>query len=273
MRIWIMSDLHLDVGHNNAQISFKLPDSRPEHDVVVIAGDICEDMVKGVKWIRESGFSAPVIYVGGNHEFYRTKIDTNRLKALKEVRGSDDIHILQDSWVEIDGVRFIGATLWTDYCLDGEPMQKLAMRHAEECMNDHRFIRYAAGGYRKWHPDDCLREHQQSVEYIRHMLSEPFDGQQVVVTHHAPSIKSVSPEYKRDLLNGAFASNLDQEVDRADLWIHGHVHTAFDYRIGNGRVVCNPRGYAYHNEHTNFDPSKVVEVVASGTREPAEEGV
>lgn len=260
MKLWIFSDLHIDVGHNDPRVAFRFSEPRPEHDAVVIAGDIREDMVKGVKWIANSGFDKPVVYVGGNHEFYRTKIDRNREKALDEAVKHSNIHVLQDSHVDIDGVRFIGATLWTDYCVYGEPYRELAMRHAGEGMNDHRLIRLAKAGYRKWLPRDCVEEYRESAAYIRHILGEPFDGPKVVVTHHAPSPKSIPQEFAGDLLSCAFASDLEAEVDRADLWVHGHIHTANDYIIGDGRVVCNPRGYAYHNEHTGFNPSLVVDV-------------
>lgn len=253
-----MSDLHIDVGHNTRP--FAMPDPRPDHDVVVIAGDIREDMKKGVTWIANNGFTKPVIYVGGNHEFYRSSRDRGLEKAQAEAAKHPNIHILQDSCVDIGGVRFIGATLWTDYKLMRADNQQLAMLTAESNMNDHRLIRFARGNYRPWLAKDCLAEHEQSRRYIDLMLGEPFDGPRVVVTHHAPAMKSIDPRFWGDLLNAAFASHLDELIDRADLWIHGHVHHAHDYRMGDGRVVCNPRGYVGFGEQSGFDPSLVIEL-------------
>ena len=67
----------------------------------------------------------------------------------------------------------------------------------------------------------------------------------VIVTHHAPSLRSISPVFDQDLLNAAFASALDEMVAASEvpLWVHGHTHHCVDYRIGNTRVVSNQRGY------------------------------
>jgi Icc-related predicted phosphoesterase len=94
------------------------------------------------------------------------------------------------------------------------------------------------------------------------MLAQPFAGKTVVVTHHAPSSKSVPPRYAHDLLTPAFASNLDvlMDGDRTALWIHGHMHDPFDYEICGTRVVCNPRGYAPNALTPDFRPDWVVEI-------------
>lgn len=253
-----MSDLHLDVGGQDARFSFRLPVDRPKHDAVIIAGDICEDAVKAVRWIANAGFKKPVLFVPGNHEFYRKAIDKNLTDAAAEAALHDHIHLLHRDVVVIGGVRFIGVTMWTDYELMGD--RKLAMLHARQSMNDHRMIRYASKGYRRWLPEDCAEEHRAARDFLDVVLGLPFHGPTVVVTHHAPSIKSVHERYNGDLLNSAFASHMDDFVDRAKLWVHGHIHHAVDYRIGDGRVICNPRGYAYCNESTGFDPVKVVDV-------------
>jgi predicted phosphodiesterase len=260
MRLWIFSDLHIDVCHNDARYDFRLPEDRPEHDVVVIAGDIREGMAKSVRWIANNGFIKPVIFVAGNHEFYRTERDRELEKALKEAALYHNIFVMQDSHVDIDGVRFVGATLWTDYRLDGDRWRELAMHAARDMMNDHHLIRLASAGYRRWLPKDCAAEHERSVAYITSMLDLSCELAKIVVTHHAPSKKSIGPDHIGSALNPAFASNLDHLVDRADLWVHGHVHNCSDYTIGDGRVVCNPRGYPTNAEWSGFDPSFVVEI-------------
>lgn len=259
MRLWAMSDLHLDVRKTVAP--FVLPDPRPACDVVVIAGDIREDMSKGIKWVAAQDFGVPVVVVGGNHEWYRNTRDKGLAKGLTEAAKHPNIHLLQDDFVDIGGVRFIGATLWTDYLLDGEGHREIAMLMAEQMMNDHRAIRLARADYRPWLPRDCAQEHQISAAYIKLQLSVGgFDGPRVVVTHHAPSYKSIDPRYVSSAINGAFASNLDHLVDKADLWLHGHVHHTKDYRIGDGRVVCNPRGYVGFGEQSGFDPVLTIDV-------------
>jgi Icc-related predicted phosphoesterase len=261
MKLWITSDLHVDVAPGLA-----LPDPRPEHDVVVIAGDILEDMHKGVHWIASSGLNdKPVIYVAGNHEFYRQAIDKNRVKALNEADKHRNIHILQDSYIDVDGVRFIGSTLWTDYCLYGDAFAWQSYTAAQAGMNDHRLIRVAKNGFAKFRTKDAYNEHVASRRFIEAALSQPFDGARVVVTHHAPSAKSIDLErFAGDVLNGAYASNLDHLVDKADLWIHGHIHKVSDYRIGDGRVICNPRGYEGLGELSGYDPSLTIDVTHAG---------
>jgi calcineurin-like phosphoesterase family protein len=82
----------------------------------------------------------------------------------------------------------------------------------------------------------------------------------VVITHHAPSRQSVQPRYRDDLLTAAFASDLDDLVTKAALWVHGHLHAPADYRLGDCRVVANPRGYVGIGEDRDFNPALVVEI-------------
>ena len=260
MKIWLMSDMHVDIRAKTCP--FVLPNPRPEHDVVVIAGDIRANMVKGVRWIANSGFSKPVLYVAGNHEFYGRKIDTEIAKAKAEAALYSNIHVLENDKIDIGGVRFIGATLWTDYRLQREVNRRWAMDAAEQGMNDHRYIRVAAKSFGRFKPYDALKLHEQSVEYIRVQLCDiPFDGPKVVISHHAPSVRSIGDSFRftGDLLNAAYASHLDDLVDRATLWTHGHSHVNVDYMCGDGRVVTNQRGYN-NGEDNGFDPQFVIEV-------------
>lgn len=260
MKIWLMSDMHVDINHNLRP--FSLPDPRPDHDVVVIAGDIRANMVKGVRWIANNGFDRPVLYVAGNHEFYGRTIDVEIGKAKAEAAPYPHIHVMENDTVTIGGVRFIGATLWTDYRLMREDNQRWAMDAAEQGMNDHRYIRVAAKQYGRFKPYDALKLHEESRDYIRvQLLDIPFDGRKVVVTHHAPSIRSIGPRFSMsgDLLNCAYASHLDDLVDRCALWVHGHTHVNVDYTRGDGRVVTNQRGYNNGSDN-GFDPAFVVEV-------------
>jgi Icc-related predicted phosphoesterase len=94
-------------------------------------------------------------------------------------------------------------------------------------------------------------------------LDESFAGKTVVVTHMAPSMKSVSDRHAQDMVSAAYASNLEELASQADLWIHGHMHESFDYQIGDCRVICNPCGYktrAGLPENTNFDPNLIIEL-------------
>jgi predicted phosphodiesterase len=156
MRAWIFSDLHLDA---NARSPFVLTQERPDHDVVIIAGDICQGLERGVDWIIAQALNRkPVIYVPGNHEYYGFDFQ-ERHERVGTAAKQRNIHVLDRESVTIDGMHFLGATLWTDYCLFGDAMAEAAVQRAEAIMNDHRRIRCNS---RRWTANDAASEHRRS---------------------------------------------------------------------------------------------------------------
>lgn len=230
MKIGILSDLHLPSGGAR-------PWPAQAGDVMVLAGDIGVG-TSGVAWAKRV-FTCPVIYVPGNHEYYGQDMDVLNRELRDYCRGSN-IHVLNDATTVIGGVRFIGCTLWTDFALYGTIGE--SARLAANGLNDYRVIGKNGGALM---PADTRALHLTSRAYLERTLADPFDGSTVVVTHHAPSARSVAPRFSGDPLNPAFASDLESVVasSGAALWIHGHVHDSFDYVIGQSRVVCNPAGY------------------------------
>ena len=111
-------------------------------------------------------------------------------------------------------------------------------------------------------PDACAARFATHAAWLAARLDEPHDGATVVVTHHAPSRRSIHPRFAGTLLNVCFASDADHLGGRPALWIHGHVHDSFDYDLRGTRVVCNPRGYARDGvpENPAFDPDLCIEV-------------
>lgn len=252
LSLWVFSDLHVDI---NRSMPFELPQSQPAHDVVIIAGDIREGVADGVDWIATNGLNrVPVIYVAGNHEFYGHDRHEELARGRIAASGVDNIHILERDAVTIAGVRFLGCTLWTDYDLYGDAEQ--AMRDAGKFLSDHVTIQ---NGPRNWSPSDARAEHVESRGWLETMLAVPHDGATVVITHHVPTEFSVSPRFRANRITPAFASNLDALVTQADVWVHGHTHAAFDYPLGDCRVINNPRGYV-PREQTGFRADLVVEV-------------
>ncbi|CAN1724882.1 protein of unknown function [Hyphomicrobium sp. 1Nfss2.1] len=251
MRAWIFSDLHIDV---NARTPWEIPEPRPEHDVVIIAGDICQGLGRGVRWIAEHGLDGkPVIYVPGNHEYYGFDFDAERAAGRAAAEQFPNIHVLDRDVVAIDGIVFLGATLWTDYRLFGERSVDAAMMRAERTMNDHRAIRRQD---RLWEASDALAEYELSAKWLDMQLAA-HSGGCVVITHTAPSLRSIAAQYQADLLSAAFASNLDHVVERTRLWVHGHTHATRDYQLGECRVVSNPRGYTRFDEDVGFKPAQI----------------
>jgi predicted phosphodiesterase len=248
MKIHVLSDLHLEFA------PFEAPAT--DADVVVLAGDT-HPGTRGLAWAREAFPTQPVIYVCGNHEFYGQSIPKHQNRLRDLARGTN-VHLLDNESLSIAGVRFLGCTLWTDFALFGDP--RIAGYEATQRMTDFRRIRLDPR-YQRLRSVDACALHHQSRRWLQAELSAQVAGPTVVVTHHAPSPRSLPDENREQLLSAAYASDLDEFVatSRASIWIHGHMHEACTYRLGATRVVCNPRGYPDEVNH-GFDAGLLVEV-------------
>ncbi|MDE1887177.1 MAG: metallophosphoesterase family protein [Gammaproteobacteria bacterium] len=253
MRLNILSDLHLRQGG--------LAPPRTSTDAVILAGDVARPE-QAIAWARE--FHRPVIYVPGNHEFYGSSLPA-ALAQLQSLATGTDIHVLDRQVLVLDGVRFLGATLWTDFMLAEERLaRERAMAEATRLVRDFSVIDSTEHPGTKFTPLESIQVFRQHAEWLRERLADPFDGPTVVITHHAPSPRSIHLRFAGSLLNGAFVSDLEPLMgrERVVLWVHGHTHDSFDYTVRGTRVLCNPRGYARDgvNENAFFDPGLVVDV-------------
>ena len=294
MKIRILSDLHLEfdleAAHQTRLRDHDAP--RPRYlawdpgntpaDVLVLAGDILtwdmmygymnKDEKSGLIYTHFEGWFADrcedydlVIWVPGNHCYYDGRFVniqkgfaewTTKINEVAQVKGYKGKLIVGDRFTVMhNDVKFICATLWTDF-MRGNP---IIMNQIQNGLNDYNRINFK--DHRLITPQ-ILEEHQQSRAFIEQELN--YDGKIVVVSHHAPSYQSVHPNFRGDVLNYAYFSDLDHLVERATLWCHGHTHSSFDYRIGEdlskGQVVCNPRGYYPEGLNLEFDPNKVVDI-------------
>lgn len=243
--------------------------------MIVVAGDVDAGFDTGTyrlfsEMLRSSP-QAHIIYVPGNHEFYGKDILAFR-DELRKFCGSvsaggefEDgldkrFHLLDNDKVIINQVRFLGSTLWTNFELFNESQKQSCMEEAARRLNDFHYIKIDG---RRFTPQDSIDLHEQAVQWLEMKLKEPFEGETVVVTHHAPSFASVVPHYQHDPLSACYASKLDHLMGYSKLWLHGHTHSSLDYEIEGTRIVCNPRGYA-RNEHSNenrsFQPAMVISV-------------
>lgn len=248
MKIRILSDIHLGFG------PFEPP--RMDADVVVLAGDIGLG-VRGVEWANEA-FQVPVVYVPGNHEFYLQEIGS-ALNAMRRA-AAEHVHVLSNDSVEICGVRFLGATLWTDFDLYGHARGIEARRLARCVMPDFSCIRLNGGPFT---PEASVALHAASRDWLESALRDGDPERTVVVTHHAPHARSIAPRFQSgpmSVLNPAFASDLDRLMGYSALWVHGHTHDSFDYRVGPMRVVCNPRGYVDEELNPRFSQNMGVDL-------------
>lgn len=254
MKIQVMSDLHLTVA--------PFEPSPTDADLIVLAGDIARPD-QAIAFAR--GLGKPVVYVAGNHEFYGGSLTGTyaRLKAL--ARGSE-VHVLEREVAVIGGTRFLGTTLWTDFAgFERDSEREAAIALAMRLVRDFSRIRLDDERQALLTPLDCADEFRRSAVWLDAMLAQPFDGPTVVVTHHAPSLRSIKPQFVDSPLNPCFVSDAEHLIvgGRAALWIHGHMHDGSDYVVDGGtRVLCNPRGYSARgvNENRSFDAACVVAV-------------
>lgn len=271
MKVGLVSDLHINVQ------DIELPGG----DVLIVAGDtleighlrLAENTGRNVfladryrRFINEEFAKYNrVIYICGNHEYYHGYYDTSR-NALKAELPSN-VHFLENESVELDGVHFWGATMWTNMH-GGNP---LTMETVQNGLNDFRLIKFEhshqKNGYwtSRFTVHDAIREYNYSVQQLKSFLADHQDDKVVVVTHHAPSALSVNPKYKEDYhLNGGYHNHLEDLImDNTQIkyWVHGHMHDPVDYTIGETRVLANPRGYAgYEHNAEIFNPGFTFEV-------------
>jgi predicted phosphodiesterase len=253
MKLHVLSDLHLSVSDLARPIA--------DADVVVLAGDIARPR-DAIPWAL--GFGKPVVYVPGNHEFYGSSLDAT-LAELKSLSRGSAVHVLDDDELLLGGVRFLGSTLWTDMQLYGSGAEgEAAIDAGRRMMRDFARIRASAAGDALFTPADAMARHARHRAWLEQRLATRHAGPTVVVTHHAPSPRSIAERFAGSPLNACFVSDAEALLagERVALWVHGHTHDSFDYTLNGTRVVCNPRGYAKDgvNENARFDAGLVVQV-------------
>ncbi len=281
MKLHILSDLHFEFGKWPKHADVNAIDA----DVTILAGDIGVGL-EGLQWALT--IERPVIYVMGNHEFYGQRPMNDLWRKACEKADGTHVRLLENESVLIDDphhvgerVRFLCATLWTDFSILGEDRKQECMDAAAREMTDYNAIYVSRRGHAVGEPGFTTRHqgdrltprktlslHQESRSFLEKELARPPDSEgaletwqkTVVVTHHAPSALSLADRQAAAALDAAFVSALDHLVGHVDVWVHGHTHVPVDYRIGTGRVVSNPRGYAGREVVSEFDPTFVIEI-------------
>ena len=250
MRLYVLSDLHLE------HAPFTVPEV--EADVVVLAGDIAPGTA-GIDWMFSHLSGRTILYVAGNHEYYGHDLP-GLIPRLRHAASGSDIHVLENDSVVIDGVRFVGCSLWSDFDFAGSENRANSMRVCERLVNDYKRIR-ATEHDRPLRAQDTRELHLSSRAWLASRLASPHDGPTVVITHHAPLVRERPENPLMAAVGGAFASDLSglMDGDSASLWIFGHIHRAVDTQVNGTRVLSNQRGYP-HEPAIGFDPALVVEI-------------
>lgn len=237
MLINIISDIHDDIGECKYS---HLPEFHKDADIVLYCGDM------GPRFFREIEGNKKFFGVKGNHYYY----DNNKFKR------DGRVEIL-----EFDRYVFLATTLWTDFKYGGD--QKDNMYLSQHRMNDYYWIKYKN---RLLSPKDILEEHLMSKSNLQWQLDKYKHKRCVVITHHAPSPKSIPKKYEGKQINCAYLSEMEDFIKdnpQIVLYAHGHMHSSCNYKIGHCRVVCNPRGYEKYAgiiENKSFNPKLIIEI-------------
>ncbi|MEN9904862.1 MAG: hypothetical protein RLZZ555_1427 [Pseudomonadota bacterium] len=271
MRLQLLSDLHLEANPDF------VAEPAPGADLLVLAGDVGSYQARSAGAMSEpdwglqrfsplpqyAGWPTPVLFVPGNHEYDGLDFD----QAHAGLRAACDrlgIIWLEREQLLLDGVRFLGTTLWADYDALAQGLDLArALQQRGKAFRAANFYLEKMGTRRSGSLFDAAAMREQALlcqAWLEQALARPHEGPTVVVTHFAPSLRSADPRYGRTPGTAGFCNALDGWMEQADLWLHGHLHCAHDYRVGRCRVVANPLGYASKNEQRDFMPALCLEV-------------
>ncbi|WP_066261626.1 metallophosphoesterase [Hydrogenophaga flava] len=273
MKLQLLSDLHLETDASFAATP------AAGADLLVLAGDIGsyqkrrdDSVMDEADWglrrfsplPQHGGWPTPVLFVPGNHEYDNLDWD----EAHADLRRACDrlgIAWLERETLQIDGVRFIGTTLWSDYdaLAPTGTTETERLRLREKAFRAANFYLHKMAGLRGGALFDAAAMRELALEcqdWLREALAQPHDGPTVVVTHFAPTLHSADPRYGLAPGTAGFCNALDDLLPLADLWLHGHLHCATDVQVGRCRIVANPLGYARKGEQNDFRPTLTVNV-------------
>jgi len=245
MKALILSDLHIAFGNYKVR--------EVDADVILIAGDSCEGWAAANMYEHMCREGYKVIFVAGNHEYYGKKFsDVNDYWKRMQDRCNGNFYFLDNEVLELDGIRFVGTTLWSEIT----PQHELAVLQS---MSDYRWI-YFKNKKAPVLPEQINALHMQAKAFLNDQLQQG----DILMLHHAPSWASVPEQYIGDPLNDAYVGNIETIIlhKKPKLVLHGHIHTSVDYMIGdNTRVISTPRGYVGHAEYNkHFDPKFVIKL-------------
>lgn len=254
MKIAVLSDWHLET------CTGFYPEIVLEAgtDVFVVAGDVHNhgysvavigELLRHRHVRRVDGGKFQVIFVPGNHDFYWAEYNQALHRMLSWAKGQDvvkNLHVLHDSSTVVEGVEFVGTTLWTDFGGDQD--------FASSCtraISDFRLIDMWNPGV-KISPEDVQALNERATNFLQSRLigSDDSASRRVVVTHFCPTRLLDHPKYVGSPLKRYFHADIPATwFALADLWIFGHTHHDEDVEIYGSRVVASQMGYPGEKQH------------------------
>lgn len=269
MRIQLVSDIHLEF--DNGVENFSLP--KTDADLIVLAGDIGLTSQKYFDWVLKQTEGKQAVMVLGNHEFYGDRIFNVKKRWIEALNGTH-VTLLDNDYIDVGAFRILGGTLWTNFQLHGLENLENITSYVNTRLNDYSSIRVDENI--KWlrritqvpyfTPKKSYQYFEETYRFLKKSLFDmektSNDKRSIIVSHHAPSSKSLNHFRHDERLKNAYASNLEPFIRRFKpaLWIHGHHHESVDYLVDQTRVISNPRGYAPQRLNSLFDPRLVIEV-------------
>jgi Icc-related predicted phosphoesterase len=267
MKLQLLSDLHLE---NNPDF---LARPAPQADLLILAGDIGSyqngsRLADGDFGLRRfsprHGWPTPVLYIPGNHEYDAADFDATH-ERLRALCAQLDIRWLERESLVLDGVRFVGTTLWSDFDAMVRPTDThtQALRKRGKAFRAANYYLSKAATTRNGAPFMAEEMREQALvcgQWLAQALAIPYDGPTVAVTHFAPTLASADPRYGLTPGTAGFCNSLDDLLPSAQLWLHGHLHCAFDYVKDGCRIIANPLGYADKGEQDEFRPELTITV-------------
>jgi Icc-related predicted phosphoesterase len=260
MKFILGSDFHLEEEKSHNIPCSILPE--PDTDFIVLAGDVGEGF-SHIDWLKEAsdkyckGKKTEIIYLPGNHCFYNSYVGKKEI-LIKERLENYHVHVINEGYLEVGDYVFICATLWTDFSLFPDRVKEAKMDY-QATMIDRKKVK--GRGRKKLFENNMQKLSIENIRFIRQTLERFKNKKCIVVTHHAPSIKSIPDELQDDIDAVCYANNLEELIltnPQIKVWCHGHIHHSSDYYIGSTRIICNPfKGMWYEDEwaNQNWNPS------------------
>lgn len=266
MKIQFFSDAHVDI--NRIQNPEEFLNTSEKVDFFLDAGDTGSFTATNLFYKNKFWEKKNVNFISGNHLGYDSSITLE--KAEEALRNdfflANNISFLQNSEKKLSkNLSVLGTTLWTDFNVFNTKENNLKKFCMEKCLksiNDYNQIRFNENCF--FSPKQSINLFNISMHFLNKKISQNKNKKFIILTHHAPSLKSCSNTYKDNVISSAFCSNLEDFIEKHSnkilIWIHGHMHNTSSYKIKNTYIFCNPLGYKRFNENSGFISNAILDI-------------
>ncbi len=240
MKAGVVSDLHFELQQDGGLTLLKeLHRNLGGIDILILAGDVSEsrDIITHLEFL--CGLFKEVVFVLGNHDLFHGSFSSVR-KDLKD-RAPKNLHFLDNEVYEVGGRRLVGSTMFYPHHWDNQ------FHHRD--MADFEWI--------KGFVNDVYAENATAQYFLKTTVRRD----DIVITHHLPTPRSILPAYSGHPLNRFFLCDMSDVIVNQEpaIWIHGHTHSSLNYKLFETQIICNPFGNP-DGVNKDFDPGFVIEI-------------